>query len=178
VDNVVVREVEAPTEGEAGSIALPILDAFHEAGWELRERLWVPADRRPGLGESLLLSPESQLLLEGEGTLRLTFFNPDPLAVAPSAAAATRDPDVFEDIGGVRYRRLVPRWALGAAFGVVGLILLFAFASGMPNSPFAAAPTPDGGVCPLGWIEGMKVDDAGTLVPDGTCERVNLAAPN
>jgi hypothetical protein len=172
LDNVVVRDVEAPTEAEAAAMALPILNAFHEAGWELRERLWIPADRRPGLGESLWLSPESQLLLEGEGTLRLTFLNADPLAVAPTATPAAREPDVFEDLGGVRYRRLVPRWAIGAVIGVIGLILFFAVASGMPNSPFAAAPTPDGGVCPLGWVPGMARESGGSLVPDGTCERI------
>jgi hypothetical protein len=173
VDNVVVRDVEAPSEAEADGMALPILDAFRTAGWELREKLWIPGDRRPGLGESLLLSPQSQLLLEGEGTLRLSFFNPDPLAVAPSATPATRTPDVFEDLGGVRYRRLVPRWALGVLFGIVALILFFAVASGMPNSPFAAAPKPDGGVCPVGWVPGMKADNGGGLEPDGTCQRVN-----
>jgi len=173
VDNVVVRNIEAPTEAEAGKLALPVLDAFRAAGWELREQLLIPADRRPGLGESLLLSPESQLLLDGEGTLRLSFFNAGPLAVAPSAQPAKREPDVFEEIGGVRYRRLVPRWALGAVFAVIGLVLILSIASGMPNSPFAAAPTPDGGVCPLGWVPGMHIDDGGGIVPDGTCQRLN-----
>jgi hypothetical protein len=174
VDNVAVRTVEAPSEAEAAAMALPLLNAFSAAGWEVRERLWIPADRRPGLGESLLLSPESQLLLEGEGTLRLTFYNPDPAASPPSVAPATREPDVFEELGGVRYRRLVPRWVLGAVVGVIGLILFLAVASSMPGSPFAAAPTPDGGICPVGWIPGMKPDDAGGLTPDGTCERVHF----
>jgi hypothetical protein len=174
VDNVVVRNVEAPTEAEAAGMALPILNAFNEAGWELRERLWIPADRRPGLGESLLLSPESQLLLDGEGTLRLSFYNSDPSATAPLAEAAERTPDVFEEVGGVRYRRLVPRWAIGVVVGVIGLILLFSFAAGMPNSPFAAAPTPDGGTCPLGWIPGMQPENGGALAPDGTCQRVHF----
>ncbi|HEY4228063.1 MAG TPA: hypothetical protein VGM49_06975 [Candidatus Limnocylindrales bacterium] len=63
--NVVVRDIEAPTEAEAGAMAMPVLDAFRAAGWELREKLWIPADWRPGLGESLVLSPESQFLLDG-----------------------------------------------------------------------------------------------------------------
>jgi hypothetical protein len=177
VDNVVVRNIEAPTETEASTIAQAVLDAFRAAGWELRERLWIPADRRPGLGESLLLSPDSQLLLEGDGTLRLTFYNPDPLAVAPTATPAAREPDVFEHLGGVRYRRLVPRWALGAVLGVIGLIFVMSVASGMPNGPFAAAPTPDGGNCPLGWVPGMRVATGGGLEPDGTCQRVNVNLP-
>ena len=171
MENTVVRTVEAPSEAEARSMASPILDAFRGAGWELREALWVPGDRRPGLGESLLLSPESQLLLEGEGTLQLTFFNADPLAVAPSAAPAIRRPDAFEDIGGVRYRRLVPRWGISIVIGIIGLILFLTFASGMQNGPFSSAPKPDGGVCPIGYIPGMKADDAGNPVPDGTCQR-------
>jgi hypothetical protein len=172
VDNVVVRDIEAPTEAEASAMATPVLDAFRAAGWELRERLWIPADRRPGLGESLLLSPESQLLLEGEGKLRLSFFSADALAVAPAAPPATREPDVFEELGGVRYRRLVPRWALGAVIGVVGLLLFFSVAAGIPNGPFSAAPTPDGGICPIGWVPGMKVGSGDSLVPDGTCQRL------
>ena len=174
MDNVAIRTVEAPSEAEAAAMALPLLNAFGAAGWEVRERLWIPADRRPGLGESLLLSPESQILLEGEGTLRLTFYNQDPAAVPPSVAAATREPDVFEELGGVRYRRLVPRWALGAVVGVIALILFLAVASSMPGSPFGPAPTPDGGICPVGWIPGMKPDDAGGLTPDGTCEQVHF----
>ena len=171
MENTVVRTVEAPSEAEARSMASPILDAFRGAGWELREVLWVPGDRRPGLGESLLLSPESQLLLEGEGTLQLTFFNPDPLAVAPSAAPAPRQPDAFEDIGGVRYRRLVPRWGISIVIGIIGLILFLSFAASGPNGLFSSAPTPDGGICPVGYIPGMRVGDGGVPVPDGTCQR-------
>ena len=171
MENLVARSVSAPTEAEAGAMAQPVLDAFRAAGWELREHLWVPGDRRPGLAESLLLSDESQLLLEGEGTLRLTFFTADPLAIAPSAEPETRAPDAFQDIGGVRYRRLVPRWGISIVIGIIGLILFLSFASGMQNGPFSSAPTPDGGVCPFGYIPGMKVDDAGNPVPDGTCQR-------
>lgn len=80
---------------------------------------------------------------------------------------------MFEEIGGVRYRRLVPRWALGAVFGVVALLLFFAIASGIPNGPFSAAPKPDGGICPIGWIPGMRVATGGDLEPDGTCQRFN-----
>jgi hypothetical protein len=172
MENVVSRSVEAPSEAEARAMAEPILDAFRAAGWELREALWVPGDRRPGLGESLLLSPESQLLLEGEGTFRLSFFNPDPLAVAPATVPETRQPDAFEDIGGVRYRRLVPRWGISLVVGIIGLILFLTFASGMSNGPFAQAPTPENGTCPIGWISGMKLDDSGAIVPDGTCVRM------
>ena len=170
MDNVVVRSIAAPTEAEARSMAGPMLDAFRAAGWELREQLWIPGDRRPGLGESLLLSPESQLLLEDEGVLRLSFANPDALAVAPSAEAAAREPDAFEAIGGVRYRRLVPRWGLSLVFGVIALVLFVAFASSMPNSPFGPAPTPDGGTCPFGWISGKTIVN-GVPVDDGTCHR-------
>ena len=172
MENLVVRSVEAPTEAEARTMASPVLDAFQVAGWELREALWVPADRRPGFGESLVLSPESQLLLEAEGTFRMTFANADPLAVAPAALPSPREPDVFEAIGGVRYRRLVPHWGIGLVVGVIGLLLVLAFASTTPGGgPFAAAPTPDGGICPLGWIPGLELS-GGAFTPDGTCERV------
>jgi hypothetical protein len=171
MENTVVRDVRAPTEGEARTMATPILDAFRAAGWELRNALWVPGDRRPDLAESFLLSPESQNLLEGEGTLELTFSHEDPLAEAPAAAAAVRKPDAFEDIGGVRYRRLVPRWGIGIVVGIIGLLIVMSIASGMRNNPFAAAPSPDGGMCPLGWVQGVKMDDSHNLVPDGTCVR-------
>ncbi len=173
MDNVVVRSVEAPTEAEARAMAAPVLDAFRGAGWALRESLWIPGDRRPSLGESLLLSPESQLLLEGGGTLRLSFAHPDPFAVAPPADASTREPDAFESIGGVRYRRLVPRWAIGIAFGLIGLLIVLSMASSMGGGLTGAQPTPDGGICPVGWVPGMKLNDAGTaLVPDGTCQQL------
>jgi len=173
VDNTVVRTVTAPTEAEARTEAAPILDAFRGAGWELREALWVPGDRRPGLGESLLLSPESQLLLESNGTLQLTFANADQLAVAPATVAAARPIDTFEEIGGVRYRRLVPRYAIGIVVAIVGLIVFISFASSIPNGPFSARPTPDGGICPVGWVPGMKIDSDGGLSPDGTCQQFN-----
>jgi hypothetical protein len=172
MENMVTRLVSAPSESEARAMAAPVLDAFRGAGWELREALWIPGDRRPGLGESLLLSPEDQLLLEGDGTLRLSFVHPDPLAVAPTATPAARDIDVFEEIGGVRYRRLVPRFAIGIVVAIVGLILVISIAASMPNGPFAAAPTPDGGICPVGWVPGMQFGAQGTLVPDGTCQRL------
>jgi len=172
MDNTVVRSVQAPSQAEATAMAAPILDAFRGAGWELRESLWVPGDHRPGLGESLLLSPQDQLLLEGEGTLRLTFANTDPLAVAPDTAAAPRRPDVFEDIGGVRYRRLVPRWGIGLIVAIIGLLIVMSIASGMPGNPFAGRPTPDDGLCPFGWIPGVQVGPGGEPEPDGTCQRV------
>jgi hypothetical protein len=173
MENVVVRTVAAPTEAEARALAIPVLDSFRAAGWELRESLWIPGDHRPGLGESLLLSPESQLLLEGEGILRLAFANADPHAVAPAVVTAIREPDAFEAIGGVRYRRLVPRWGLGLVIGIIGLVLVLAVASGMPGGGlFGGAPKPNGGICPIGWVPGMTVDGSGSLVPDGTCQRV------
>jgi hypothetical protein len=172
MDNVVVRSVAAPSEAEARTTAVPILEAFRGAGWELRESLWIPGDRRPSLGETLLLSPESQLLLEGEGTLRLSFSNADAFAVAPAAEAATRVPDTFEEIGGVRYRRLVPRWGLSIVIGVIGLFIILSMVSGAGLGPLAARPTPDNGICPVGWVPGMKSNEAGTgIVPDGTCDR-------
>jgi hypothetical protein len=173
VDNTVVRTTTAPTEAEARTEAEPILDAFRAAGWELREALWIPGDRRPGLGESLLLSPASQLLLESDGTLRLTFANADAFAVVPDAVPAARPVDTFEEIGGVRYRRLVPRYAISIAVAIIGLIVFIAFASSIPNGPFAARPTPDGGICPVGWVPGMKIDSDGGLTPDGTCQQFN-----
>jgi hypothetical protein len=171
MENVVVRTVPAPTEAEARTAASPMLNAFGAAGWTLVEDLWIAGDRRPGLGESLLLSPESQLLLEDDGVLRLTFTNPDALAVAPAAEVAPREPDLFESLGGVRYRRLVPRWGLSLVLGGIALVLFLAFVAGMPNSPFSAAPTPDGGICPLGWIPGKDIVN-GVLVDDGTCQRL------
>jgi hypothetical protein len=172
MDTTVIRDVKAPTEAEARTMAAPILDAFLRAGWELREQLWIPGDRRPGLGESLLLNPEDELLLEGEGTLHLMFANADPAAVAPATGPAVRVPDTFESIGGVRYRRLVPRWGLGIIVAIIGLIVVLSVASGMQNGPFAARPTPEGGVCPFGWIPGMRMGPGNVLVPDGTCQRM------
>jgi hypothetical protein len=171
MENTVVRDVQAPSEAEARTMAAPILDAFRAAGWELRHVVWVPGDRRPDLAESIFLSPESQNLLEGEGTLELTFSNPEPLAVPPSVAPAIRQPDAFEDIGGVRYRRLVPQWGIGILVAIIGLVIFMSVASGMRNNPFGAAPTPDGGICPLGWAPAMKMDESQNLVPDGTCVR-------
>jgi hypothetical protein len=66
----------------------------------------------------------------------------------------------------------VPRWAVGILVGIIGLLLFFSVASGMRNSPFAAAPTPDDGTCPLGWVLGMKIDQSGNLVPNGSCQRL------
>lgn len=171
MDNVVVRTVSAPSEDEARTMATPILDAFRAAGWELRESFWVPGDRRPSLGESLLLSPESQLLLEGAGTLRLSFAHPDPFAVAPSVEVEDRQPDLFEEIGGVRYRRLVPRWAIGIVVGVVAILIILTMASQTGDGLLGGVPMPDDGICPVGWVPGMQLDDGGNPVPDGTCEQ-------
>jgi hypothetical protein len=168
MDTEVIRTDSAPTEAEARAMAAPLLDAFRAAGWQLREDIWIPGDRRPGLGESLLLSPKSEQLLEADGTLRLSFANPDPDAIAPSTGPAARHPDTFESIGGVRYRRLVPRWSLALVVGAIGLVLFLSFASTMSVRPFAPAPTPVNGICPPGWMPGMH-ESNGTLVPDGTC---------
>ncbi len=172
MDNVVVRSVQAPSEQEARSMAMPMLAAFRSAGWILREAPWIPGERRPSLGESLILSPQSQLLLEGDGALRLSFAHPDPFAVAPLAEAAQRVPDTFEAIGGVRYRRLVPRWAFGIAVLLIGLLLVLVMASSMGGGLGGSQPTPADGMCPVGWVPGMKVNDAGELVPDGTCQQL------
>ena len=173
MDNTVMRTVSAPTEAEARAAAGPVLDAFRAAGWELLEALWVPGDRRPDLGESLVLSSADQLLLDADGALQLSFSNPDPLAVAPSVVAAPRELDTSEAIGGVRYRRLVPRFAIGIVVAIAGLILFFAIASSMSIGPFAATPTPVDGICPLGWLPGMQIDSSGGLAPDGTCQQLN-----
>jgi hypothetical protein len=174
VDNTVIRDIQAPTEPEARAMAAPVVDAFLDAGWTLHEELWIPGDRRPGLGETLLLSTESQMLLEGEGTLHLMFANADPQAVAPTVEPATRTPDFAEDLGGVRYRRLVPRWGVGLVIGIPVLLLFVFVMSGIPGSPFGPAPTPDGGVCPVGWVPGMHATSGGGLEPDGTCQQVHL----
>lgn len=123
----VLRSVMAPTEEEASLMAAPMLDAFRDAGWRLAERTWIPGDRRVGLGESLLLDASLENMLEADGTLRFTFDHPDPAAVAPAAAPAAREPDLFEQIGGVRYRRVVPRVGLSWAISGVALIVFLLF---------------------------------------------------
>ena len=67
----------------------------------------------------------------------------------------------------------MPRYAIGIVLAIVGLILVISIGSSMPNGPFAARPTPDGGLCPVGWIPGMKIDSDGGLTPDGTCQPFN-----
>ena len=173
MDNVVTRDVGAPTEAEARAMAAPVVDAFTRSGWVVREELWIPGDRRPGLGESLLLSPQSELLLEGNGTLHLVFANADAQAVPPPVDPAPRTPDWAEEIGGVRYRRLVPRWAIGAIVAMIGLLVVFSIASNMPNSPFSPVPTPDAdGLCPFGWIAGPQITSDGVPLPVTTCQRL------
>jgi hypothetical protein len=79
---------------------------------------------------------------------------------------------VVEGLGGIRARRLVSRCTLCAVIVIVGLVALFSIVSAMPNGPFAAAPTPDGGMCPVGWMRGLNVNTDDLPVPDGTCQRV------
>lgn len=173
MSNRAIRSVRAPTEAEARSLSASVIAAFEAAGWALREALWVPADRRPSLGESILLDTDSQVLLDALGTFRLEFEHPDAAAIPPAVTTPERAPDAFESLGGVRYRRLVPRWGLGLVVLLVGLLVLFGLGSTMPGGGlFGAAPTPVNGLCPVGWVLGLQIDDDGALVPDGTCARL------
>jgi hypothetical protein len=121
---LVVRTVQAPTETEARTMAAPVLAAFRRDGWQLEEDLWIPGDRRVSLGESLVLGAEDENLLESMGTLRLGFLHADPTAPAPEVEPSPRVPDAWEQIGGVRYRRMVPRWIIGAIGFVIVLIII------------------------------------------------------
>jgi hypothetical protein len=47
---------------------------------------------------------------------------------------ALREPDVFEQIGGVRYRRVVPRIAIQLALGAVLLVIALVVMSQMSRS--------------------------------------------
>jgi hypothetical protein len=136
-----VRNIAAPTEAEARQMAAPVLVAFQDAGWSPEDDLWIPPDRRVGLGESLLLDAEDRTLLEAEGHLRLTFTCLDPGAVEPAVEPAVRTPDVFEEIGGVRYRRLVPRYAIGLVVFVIGaLVMLSIWGSMATRQPGLGGP--------------------------------------
>ena len=133
-------------------MASATIDAFTAAGWRVDERLWIPGDRRPSLVESLVLSPESENLLDADGTLRITFANDASDAAVPDVAAPLRPRDEFESLAGTRYRRLAPRWIVGGIVAVVGLFIMLSIISSMPGF---ATPTPDAnGACPLGWAPG------------------------
>lgn len=144
-----VRHFEAPTEREADDLSRSTFEAFEAAGWRLEERLWIPGDRRPSLGESVLLSADSENLLEASGTLRLTFVSTDVNAVAPEVVAPVRVPDAWEQMGGVRYRRLAPRWAISAVVAVIALLLFAMIASSMSSGMPGGMPGFGGGVGPL-----------------------------
>jgi hypothetical protein len=157
-----VRTVAAPTEAEATTLAAPLIAAFVAGGWAVVDRFWVPGDRRPGLGESLLLSPASENLLDADGMLRITFATTRAGAIAPTATALSRQPDVFEALGGVRYRRLVPRWILGAIVFVIGLIVILAISGGMNGGAgLFGVPAPEDGICPVGWVAVQQEDGQG-----------------
>ena len=128
-DRRAVRTFDAPTRAEAEQMAAPVLAAFAAAGWVEQERLWIPGDRRVGLGESLLIDHEAQNLLEAEGTLRIAWTTASASAAEPATAAAPRRTDLWESMGGVRYRRLVPQWIIGAIVLVVGAILMLSWFS-------------------------------------------------
>jgi len=144
-----VRSFVAPTQAEAEGLAAATVAAFASAGWRVEERLWIPGDRRPSLVESLVLSPESENLLDADGTLRITFANDADDAAVPAVPAAVRQPDEFESLAGTRYRRLAPRWIVSGIIAIVGLFIVLSMIGGMGGF---AAPTPDAdGACPLGW---------------------------
>jgi hypothetical protein len=150
-----------------------MITAFETAGWHVTGRLWVPGDRRPSLAESLVLSSASENLLEADGTLQLTFTPDHPNAVPPVVEAGARSGDLFEDLGGVRYRRLVPRWIIGGIAFLIGLILIFAMSSSFNGGagPLGAATTPDpAGICPPGYAPTQEYDAQGSLVNE-TCQR-------
>lgn len=162
------RSFIAPTEAEAEALARPTIEAFATAGWRLEDRLWVPGDRRPSLAESLVLSPESENLLEADGTLRLTFGNDAADAALPDLAPAARRPDEFEALGGTRYRRLVPRWILSGVVLLIGLLIVFSI---LGSAPGFGDPRPDAnGLCPLGYAPSYRVtNDTTTAI---SCTRI------
>ncbi|HYO42009.1 MAG TPA: hypothetical protein VES19_02315 [Candidatus Limnocylindrales bacterium] len=127
----VVRTFDAPTRGEAEVMAAPVIDAFRDARWTEQERLWIPGDRRVGLGESLLLDADDQALLEANGTLRIAWITEDDSALEPGIVAAPRVPDRWEELGGTRYRRVVPRWIIGLAIFAIGAVVLLTWWSSM-----------------------------------------------
>ncbi len=165
----VVRTFDAPTRSEAEVMAAPVIAAFGDAGWAEQERLWIPGDRRVGLGESLLLGHQNQVLLEADGTLRVAWITEDDFALEPAIAAAARVPDRWEDLGGTRYRRVVPRWIIGVIVFAIGAVVLMAWWSSMriPTAgdmvvtpgelpSFSGFPAKADGTCPHGY--GLEVD--------------------
>ena len=154
-----IRTVTAPTRAEAETAAAPVRAAFASAGWTEQEAIWIPGDRRVGLGESLLIDAEQQILLEADGTLRIAFVTDAPGAVEPEVAAAAREPDTWEEIGGTRYRRLVPRYAIGIVVFLVGLLVIGALWAGRPTAGPPVAPGVPGDISIQGW----------PAAADGTC---------
>ena len=165
----VVRTFDAPTRSEADVMAAPVIAAFDDAGWTEQERLWIPGDRRVGLGESLLLDHQNQVLLEADGSLRVAWITEDDAALEPAIAAAMRVPDRWEDLGGTRYRRIVPRWIIGVVVFAIGAVVLLAWWSsmripspgGMVIAPgelpsFSGFPPKADGTCPQGY--GLEID--------------------
>jgi hypothetical protein len=134
VGTQVVRSVRAPTEDEARSMMEPVRQAFLRDGWQIVDELWIPGDRRVGLGESLVLDADHENLLEADGTFRIVFLPREAGQVPPAADVALREPDVFEQIGGVRYRRVVPRIAIQLALGAVLLVIALVVMSQMSRS--------------------------------------------
>jgi hypothetical protein len=144
-----LRSFEAPTRPEADALAAPTISAFEAAGWTVDDQLWIPGDRRPSIGESLVLSAASEALLEANGTLRITFGNTDANAALPAVVPTTRHPDEWEALAGTRYRRLAPRWIAASILAVIGLLIVLSFA----RSFGLASPTPDAnGYCPFGYL--------------------------
>ena len=156
-----VRTVMAPTETEARFMIDPVREAFIRAGWRLMEDAWIPGDRRVGLGESLLLGADMENLLEADGTLRLSFRHPDPTAVPPRVDPLIRQPDPFEQLGGVRYRRIVPRIGLRLILSGIAFLVFLVFMAVIwgPSWNVARRPGLDG------------VPDAGTMVSEGRTHR-------
>jgi hypothetical protein len=170
----VVRTFDAPTRSEAEVMAAPVIAAFGDAGWTEQERLWIPGDRRVGLGESLLLDHQDQVLLEADGTLRIAWITEDTAVLEPAIAVAPRVPDRWEELGGTRYRRVVPRWIIGLVVFAIGAVVLLGWWSSMRSSmgggvvvgpgnipSFSGfAPNADG-TCPAGY--GLEVDGDTTI---------------
>lgn len=155
-----VRTFVAPTRAEAEALAASAVDAFLAAGWRIDERLWIPGDRRPSLAESVLLSTESENLLDADGALRITFANDVSDAAVPAVSVAVRQRDEFESLAGTRYRRLAPRWIVSGIVAIVGLFIMLSIVGSLPGF---ATPTPDAnGICPLGWAPGWTESD-GTI---------------
>lgn len=153
----VVRMVMAPSEIEARTMVVPVREAFIRAGWRLMEDAWIPGDRRVGLGESLLLGADMENLLEADGTLRLSFRHPDPTAVPPLVAPLARQPDRFEELGGVRYRRIVPRIGLRLIVSGIAFLIFLVFMAAVWGPTWNAAQGPG--------LNGVR--DPGTIVFEG-----------